>query len=108
MSAAFRCVVFTGVFCIVYAAVYAPSIPTLLYYPKRGEFRFTLPAAVDGATPAMMWYGWVATAIIGALSIALLLPRRWAGTAWLTFSWIAPILLLIFVICHEWRRWFML
>ena len=107
MNAAFRCVVFTGAFCIVYAAVYAPRIPTLLYYPRRGEFHFAPLEAGEGMTPVMMWYGWVGTAILGALVIALLLPQSWARRAWLTFSWIAPILVLTFVVYHE-SRWFKL
>jgi hypothetical protein len=105
MSAAFRGVVFTGVFCIVYAAVYAPRIPTLLYYPKLGEFHFRTPDASQGLTPVMMWYGWVATAIVGALIVALLIPHGWMKPAWLTLSWVAPMLLLAYVVFHEWH-WF--
>jgi hypothetical protein len=105
MSAAFRAVVFTATFCLVYAAVYAPRIPTLLYYPRLNAFHFSQPDVQEGVTPVMMWYGWVFTALVAALVIALVIPRAWMKRGWLTISWIAPMVLMVYVVYHEWH-WF--
>jgi len=48
--------------------------------------------------PAMYWYGWTATAALGALVfglIAALLPDRFTRTFWSRWSWLVPIAAMI-------------
>jgi hypothetical protein len=43
--------------------------------------------------PAMYWYGWTATAALGALIFALVaaqLPERWTRRLWLGWLWVVP------------------
>jgi len=43
--------------------------------------------------PAMYWYGWTATAALGALPFgfaAALLPERWSRQGWSALVWIVP------------------
>jgi hypothetical protein len=42
----------------------------------------------------MYWYGWAATAALGALPCALiaaLLPGRWAQRVWAGWLWLVPL-----------------
>lgn len=101
-----RGVAFTGLFCLVYAAVYAPKIPTLVFYPQAGVMRFGAPPPGGELGIAMFWFGWVVTALVGAAALAWLMPARWVRhSGWLMLSWLAPFLLSFYVIVHEWH-WF--
>ena len=48
--------------------------------------------------PAMYWYGWTATAALGALIfglVAALLPERWTRRFWPGWLWVVPALAMI-------------
>ena len=48
--------------------------------------------------PAMYWYGWTATAALGALILSLVgasLPDRWSHRVWSGWLWVAPLLAMI-------------
>ena len=65
------------------------SIPIMLL---KAAASVALAAAPHGG-PAMYWYGWLATAFLGALAVsavALAVPERWAARAWPALSWIVP------------------
>jgi amino acid permease len=54
--------------------------------------------AMGFLAPAMYWYGWAATAALGALPfgfVAALLPGRWARTFWPGWVWSVPVLSMI-------------
>jgi hypothetical protein len=43
--------------------------------------------------PAMYWYGWTATAALGALMVGLVaafFPERWTQRFWLEWLWVVP------------------
>jgi hypothetical protein len=47
-----------------------------------------------GGLPAMYWYGWTATAALGALlvgALAALLPGRWTRRLWPGWVWLVPV-----------------
>jgi hypothetical protein len=49
----------------------------------------------DFLAPEMFWYGWTATAMLGALVVgftAALLPARLSSRIWLGWVWVAPVL----------------
>jgi hypothetical protein len=44
--------------------------------------------------PAMYWYGWIATAALGAFIVALvaaLTPGRWTTRLWPAWVWVVPV-----------------
>ena len=44
--------------------------------------------------PAMYWYGWTATAAVGALLFALIatvFPERWTRRLWPGWLWVVPV-----------------
>jgi amino acid permease len=48
--------------------------------------------------PAMYWYGWTATAALGALAVGLTaawLPERWTQQFWPGWLWVIPALAMI-------------
>jgi hypothetical protein len=50
---------------------------------------------MDFLAPEMWWYGWTATATLGALvtgSIAALFPARWSRWFWPGWALVAPVL----------------
>ena len=62
---------------------------------------FLAPAPLTGKAPdapAMYWYGWAATAALGALTfgvVAALLPGRWTRYFWPGLVWLFPALSMI-------------
>jgi hypothetical protein len=82
MMAASKLAVFTIVFSVAYAVIYVIStelnLPLLTYHPVIGEVDFLWTPERRG--PAMYWYGWMLTSLIGALAlgaIASAVPESW-------------------------------
>jgi hypothetical protein len=87
-------------FVVTFAAVYAAAYYVAVYYnlalfsygPAVGEWTlFNHPAS---AGPTMFWYGWIATAAIGAAAaglIACMLPESIGKQIWPGLAWLAPL-----------------
>jgi amino acid permease len=48
--------------------------------------------------PEMYWYGWIATAALGALVfglVAAILPERWTQRVWPVWLWVVPAFAMI-------------
>ena len=74
------------------------------YYPVLGKFaRERLP--LEAAGPAILWYGWLAGALVVAAVLALLTPRRLAERLGQDWVWMVTAALLVVVFVYE-RRWF--
>lgn len=73
-----------------------PSLAIVL--PGMHRSRDVADPVMDFLAPEMWWYGWTATAALGALMfgfIATLLPAhwsRWFSSAWV---WVAPLLAML-------------
>jgi hypothetical protein len=97
--------IFSSVFAVAYLVAYQAGLAPFRYYPAQGRFSTELlPAASAG--PPILWYGWLTTAALAALVIALLVPRRLADRVPPRIAWIAPLAVLIIMLIHE-RRWFL-
>jgi len=77
MMASSKLAVFTIVFGVAYAAIYVIStelnLPLLTYHPVIGEVDFLWTPERRG--PAMYWYGWMLTSLIGAVVLEFLKSR---------------------------------
>jgi hypothetical protein len=92
-------------FAILYALVRAKGLALFTFYPTLGVVLVGLHRSRDVADPSleflapeMYWYGWTATAAIGALVfglVAALLPDRWVHWFWSGWLWVAPVLAMI-------------
>jgi hypothetical protein len=66
-----------------------PTFGVILWGSQHGQ---DLAPALG--LPAMYWYGWAATAALGALAfglVAAFLPQRWTRWFWLGWVWVVPI-----------------
>src|SRR5262245_11484170 len=82
MMASSKLAVLTLVFVVAYAAIYVIStelnLPLLTYHPVIGEVDFLWTPERRG--PAMYWYGWMLTSLIGAVALAWIasaVPEAW-------------------------------
>jgi hypothetical protein len=100
MIASDKIAVFTIAFGAVYAVMYTicteANLPLLTYHPVIGELDPLWTPEKRG--PAMYWYGWMLSALIGASAVALVataVPERWLQLAMLLGS-VAAVTYLIF------------
>ena len=87
---------------IYYTCVWQIDWALFYYYPETSKFYLTAHAD-DG--PAILWYGWLATAALVSIPVALLVPRRVADRVWNDLSWLVPIGSIVAIFIHE-SRWF--
>jgi hypothetical protein len=99
MMASSKLAVFTIVFSVAYAVIYVicteMNLPLLTYHPVIGEIDFLWTPERRG--PAMYWYGWMLTSLIGAVAlawIASVLPEPWLQLA-ILFGCLAAVAYLI-------------
>ncbi len=99
MTATNKLGIFTIVFGIAYAVIYVVctevNLPLLTYHPVTGDLGFLYQP--PGRGPAMYWYGWMLTSLIGAVVLALaatIIPEPWLQRA-ITFAAAAAVSYLI-------------
>ena len=91
---------FGPAFAALYALAIAKNVALFTVYPSLGlvvwgtrRARDVVDPALGFLAPAMYWYGWVATAGLGALVVGFLAAAtpdrlvRWMWTGWL---WVVP------------------
>lgn len=110
-SATFR--TFATVFAIatpiIYTACEMQNWPLFTYHPGSNRIDLGWAAAVKDEGPAMYWYGWVATTLIGAAILGMLatmLPEKVARSIPLSLVWIVPLAMipiLIYALRFFWR-----
>ena len=110
-SVAFR--TFATVFAIttpvIYTACEMQNWPLFTYHPGTNRMNLGWAAAVKDEGPAMYWYGWTATTLIGAGILGLLatkLPESTARKIPLSLTWIASLAVvpvLIYALRFFWR-----
>ena len=91
---------FGAAFAVLYVLALAKNLALFTVYPSFGLVvwgthlaRDVVDPAVGFLAPAMYWYGWAATAALGALVVGLLaaaMPERWVRRVWLGWLWVVP------------------
>ena len=91
---------FVIIFAVAFASLYLLAVENnwalFTYHPALETFGLFVEKTKDG--PAMYWYGWIATAAIGALAIATLascLPNAVTGRIGPIWSWLIPSLVML-------------
>jgi len=110
-SATFR--TFATVFAIatpiIYTACEMQNWPLFTYHPGSNRIDLGWAPAVKDEGPAMYWYGWTATTLIGAGILGMLatmLPERMVRSIPLSLVWIVPLAMipiLIYALRFFWR-----
>ena len=93
-------------FAILYVVALKLDLALFTVYPSLGiallgthHSRDTVDPAMGFLAPAMYWYGWTATAALGALAVGLVavsVPERWTRRfrfGWML--WVIPVLAMI-------------
>ena len=73
-----------------------PSLGVIL--PGTQHSRDVVDPSLGFVVPAMYWYGWTATAALGALAcglVAAALPGRWTRWLWPGWLWVIPALAMV-------------
>ena len=92
-------------FAVLYVVALKLDLALFTVYPSLGvvllgthHSRDITAPSMAFLAPAMYWYGWAATAALGALIVALVaasLPGRSVRNFWSGWVWIIPILSMI-------------
>jgi hypothetical protein len=100
VTASSKVVVLTTVFGVAYAVIYVIcteiNLPLVTYHPVIGAVDVLWTPERRG--PAMYWYGWMLTSLIGALALAwlaIIVPEQWVQRA-IFFGCVAAVGYLIF------------
>jgi len=86
--------VFSAAFAVIYAIAVEANLAVVTYHPKTGEWGWLTQEASNG--PAMYWYGWLITALAGALivcAVSLPVTRRRPPPA--CIGWAVPLAVMI-------------
>jgi len=106
-SAAFRrfAFAFGTTFGFLYVIAVARDLELFTVFPSLGivlagtqHTNSVTDPAMGFLAPAMYWYGWAATAALGAFTfgvVAALLPGRWTRYFWPGLVWLFPALSMI-------------
>ncbi len=106
-SASFRrfSFAFGTTFAVLYVVALAKDMALFTVFPSLGvvlagthHSRDVADPAMGFLAPAIYWYGWAASAALGALTfglVAALLPGRWTRALWLGWVWLVPSLSMI-------------
>lgn len=105
-SHAFRRLVFAyGIaFAVLYVVALKLDLALFTVYPSFGVVLLGTHRAEDAApsmaflAPATYWYGWTATAALGALVVGLVaaaMPERWTRRFWPGWLWVVPALAMV-------------
>ncbi len=91
-------VVFGISFTLIYVVCEVFSLPMFTYHPATNLFDWGWVRGRSGEGPAMYWYGWLASCMVGATVLGLLamfLPERFVNRIPLFLLWLLPILAFI-------------
>lgn len=110
-STAFR--TFATVFAIatpiIYVACEMANWPLFTYHPGTGRIDLGWAPPVKDEGPAMHWYGWTLTTLLGAGVLGLIaakLPERMTRRIPLALTWITPLAaipVLVYALRFFWR-----
>jgi hypothetical protein len=110
-SAAFK--TFALVFALATPVIYVVSEmqnwPLFTYHPGTDRVEWLYAPAVRNEGPAMYWYGWIATTLIGSGILGILatmMPERIARKIPLSLTWVFPVVavpILIYALRFFWR-----
>ena len=104
---------FALVFGICFASLYVvcdmAALPMFTYHPGTDRIDPGFARARPDEGPAMYWYGWIASAALGASilgGLAALLPENIRNKIPLALAWLVPVVLLpvlIYSLKFYWR-----
>ncbi len=95
--------IFTLVFGIMYCVAFYMEWALFRYYPETNAFHLAMHPE-DG--PAILWYGWLAFALVVSAVAGLIVPSRLVDRLWSGLFWVVPVGTVLVVLFYE-KRWFL-
>lgn len=99
-----RLMVFSLTACIAYTLAYYFDWSLFQYYLDENRFHFA--AQPNSSGPPILWYGWLATAVLAGGAFALVVPRRLRIRLLPDLVWLIPAALIVAALMYE-LRWFL-
>jgi len=98
-----RLIVFSLVACIAYTLAYYFEWSLFQYYVADNSIGFWERGA---SGPPILWYGWLATAVLAGATAAAVIPKSWVARLLPDVLWLVPLVMIFAALMYE-RRWFM-
>jgi hypothetical protein len=99
-----RLTIFSLVACVTYTLAYYFDWSLFQYYLEGSRLRFAFPGPASG--PPILWYGWLATALLAGGAASVVVPKRLAARIAPDLVWLVPLVLIVAALMYE-KRWFM-
>ena len=94
--------IFSILFGVAYSACFYLQLALFRYYPETNRF-YWAEHPEDG--PAILWYGWLASAVLVSAAAALIVPRRLAERVSDDSVWLVAVAMVVMILIYE-RQWF--
>jgi hypothetical protein len=99
--------VFAAAFALIYVIVEQQNWPLFTYHARTAEFGWLRQTAIAPNNPAMHWFGWIATSLIGATVVSLAaLPMTRGKEPAVWIGWVVPLVVMI-IFVYLFRSFFM-
>ena len=88
--------VFAASFALIYLVVEQNNWPLFTYHARTVEFELFRQVAKAQNNPAMHWFGWIATSLVGAAAVSLAampLTKDREPPTWL--GWVIPLVVMV-------------
>jgi len=95
--------IFTLLFGPLYVICFYVDIALFRYYPETAEFHWRM---TQNAGPAILWYGWLATAALASAAVAVIVPRAVTARLRRGWAWLVPAAVIVVILVYE-KRWFL-
>jgi hypothetical protein len=113
LAASTRFKIFAVTFAVVgplfYLACVSLNLPLITYHPAMSRIDFLWSPARSGEGPAMYWYGWTLSALVGGAIMSFLVamfPERVTRRIPLYLVWLLPTLA-IFLLAYSLREFWL-
>lgn len=88
--------VFAAAFAIIYLVVEQNNWPLFTYHPRTGDWGWLHQSARAANSPAMHWFGWIATSALAAGAVSLLtLPLTKLRELPIWIGWAVPLAVMV-------------
>ena len=99
-----RWMIFSLAASVAYTLAYYFDWSLFQYYLAENRIHFS-PQGLS-AGPPILWYGWLATAVLIGAATAGIVPKRLAARLPADLLWLVPVVLIVAALMYE-KRWFL-
>jgi hypothetical protein len=94
---------FAAIFTVTYTVLAIRDWTLFFYYPLTQQVSRT-PLTVKSG-PSMHWYAWIATSVVVAAVLSILVPRAWTRPVERFLAWVPTLCAIVAILVFE-KKWF--